>query len=59
MTGPMLIFLTFLLVIAGGSLYSAGEAGWAQMLWVLASGTAGAGVGIWIESVKRKDPDGK
>jgi 4-hydroxybenzoate polyprenyltransferase len=39
-----LLFLTFVLVAVGGSLYVQGYAGWAQLLWVLGSGTAGAGV---------------
>lgn len=33
---------TFALVAVGIGLYGAGNAGWAQFLWVLASGTAGA-----------------
>lgn len=42
--GWSLIFVTFLLVVFGALLYVNGDAGWAQLLWVFASGTAGAGV---------------
>jgi hypothetical protein len=52
MTGYALIFITFLLVVFGGALYIEGQAGWAQLLWVLASGTAGAGIIYLIESHK-------
>ena len=36
--------LTFALVIVGAILYDAGSVGWAQLMFVTASGTAGAGV---------------
>lgn len=42
--GWALITATFLLVVAGCWLYAGGYVGWAQFLWVIASGTAGAGV---------------
>lgn len=41
--------LTLLLVFVGCLLYVSGYVGWAQCLWVLASGTAGAGVMLWVE----------
>ena len=47
--GWILISLTVALVIAGAILYDGGSAGWAQLLWVLASGTAGAGVMTFID----------
>ena len=40
---------TFALVAVGIALYEAGEVGWAQMLWVLASGTAGAGCVVALD----------
>ena len=48
---PALAFLslTTLLVILGCGLYVNEQAGLAQFLWVLASGTAGAGCVLWIE----------
>lgn len=56
MTGPVLVFATFLLVVAGGVLYLDGQEGWAQFLWVLASGTAGAGCVAWIDSWREGRP---
>jgi uncharacterized membrane protein len=44
-----LITITFLLVVLGCVLYISGAVGWAQLCWVLASGTAGAGVVLIIE----------
>ena len=44
-----LLAVTFVLTAVGGWLYLAGEAGWAQFLWVLASGTAGAGVALLVD----------
>lgn len=38
----LLLLLTSLLVAVGCVLYVIGNEGWAQLLWVLASGTAGA-----------------
>ena len=35
---------TFALVIVGAILYDGGNVGWAQLMFVIASGTAGAGV---------------
>lgn len=46
----ILLLLTAGLVAGGCVLYATGLVGWAQMLWVLASGTAGAGVTLLIES---------
>lgn len=42
--GVALLGLTAVLVVAGCALYVAGLVGWAQLTWVLGSGTAGAGV---------------
>jgi hypothetical protein len=44
-----LLTVTVLLVVLGCVLYSFDSVGWAQLLWVLASGTAGAGVVLLIE----------
>jgi hypothetical protein len=44
-----LITLTFLLVVGGCALYLMDYVGWAQMLWVFASGTAGGGVVLILE----------
>jgi hypothetical protein len=44
-----LIFATFLLVLVGCWLYVSDSVGLAQLLWVLASGTAGAGVVLLVE----------
>ena len=48
-SGWALILLTVLLVIAGSALYVADLIGWAQMLFVLASGTAGGGIVLLME----------
>jgi hypothetical protein len=47
--GWALIALTFILTAAGFMLFLAGMAGWAQFLWVVASGTAGAGIVMILE----------
>lgn len=44
-----LMLLTVLLVALGCVLYGYGYVGWAQLYWVMASGTAGAGVAMWID----------
>lgn len=46
--GTVLLILTFLLVTIGCVLYVLDWVGWAQFLWVLASGTAGAGVVLFV-----------
>jgi len=48
-SGWLLILVTLLLVAAGCGLYVAGLIGWAQMLFVLASGTAGGGIVLILE----------
>jgi len=48
-SGAYLILLTALLVAVGCVLYAAGSVGWAQMLWVLASGTAGGATVLILE----------
>jgi hypothetical protein len=47
-----LIVLTSLLVVGGCALYVLDLVGWAQMLWVMASGSAGAGMVLLIEEHK-------
>ena len=49
MSGWMLILATLGLVAVGCWLYVAGLIGWAQMLFVLASGTAGGGIVLLLE----------
>ena len=41
-TGWTMLLLTLALVLVGCGLYVAGMVGWAQALWVIASGSAGA-----------------
>jgi len=47
--GNGLLLLTLVLVLFGCGLYVADWVGVAQLLWVLASGTAGAGVMAWLD----------
>jgi hypothetical protein len=49
-----LISITFLLVVLGCALYYLDYVGWAQFLWVLASGTAGAGCVMILDSKRDK-----
>ena len=56
MPALVLLLATVLLVMIGALLYAVGWIGWAQAGWVFASGTAGAGVTVWIGD-KNKDPD--
>jgi hypothetical protein len=49
MAGPLLMAATLLLVAVGCGLYVADWVGLAQAAWVLASGTAGAGVVLMLE----------
>jgi hypothetical protein len=49
--GAWLLLLTFVLVLVGCVLYVIGNEGWGQLLWVLASGTAGAGIVLFVERV--------
>lgn len=53
----VLLGLTAVLVIGGCVLYAIDLVGFAQMLWVLASGTAGAGVIAWLD-LHRPPSDG-
>lgn len=46
--GWALIAATILLVLIGCGVYIYESVGWAQLCWVLASGTAGAGVVLVI-----------
>jgi hypothetical protein len=48
-TGGAFLLSTLLLVAAGCVLYVSGSVGWAQLGFVLASGTAGAGVVLLVE----------
>lgn len=52
MTAAALLAGTVLLVLLGAVLYAVDALGWAQLLWVLASGTAGAGV---MAALDRRD----
>ena len=47
--GAWMLLLTAALVLLGCVLYVIEYQGWAQMLWVLASGTAGAGTVLFVE----------
>ena len=49
----VLLGITAVLVIGGCILYAYELVGWAQMLWVLASGTAGAGCAVILEERDR------
>lgn len=40
---------TALLLITGASFYALGSVGWAQSCWVLASGTTGAAVALFLD----------
>ena len=46
--GVWLLCCTAALVAVGCALYVTGWVGWAQLLWVLASGTAGAGIVLFV-----------
>lgn len=48
-SGWALILLTVLLVVAGSALHVAELVGFAQLLFVLASGTAGGGIVLILE----------
>jgi hypothetical protein len=48
--GVILLLVTALLVVAGCFVYVNGFVAWAQFFWVLASGTAGAGIVILVEN---------
>jgi hypothetical protein len=43
--------ITVALLFTGTILYVEGYVGWAQSAWVLASGTAGAAVVLWLENI--------
>jgi hypothetical protein len=47
--GSWLLLLTTVLVLGGCILYVTDSVGWAQLLWVMASGTAGAGIVLFTE----------
>jgi len=49
-----LLALTFLLVLVGCGFYVNDSVGWAQLLWVLASGTAGAGMVLVIDDRSKR-----
>ena len=46
--GMWLLIGTAVLVAVGCAMYVTGWVGWAQLLWVLASGTAGAGIVLFV-----------
>ena len=45
----MWLLLTAALVLVGCVLYVIGLQGWAQLLWVMGSGTAGGGIVLFVE----------
>ena len=47
--GMWLLLLTAALVLVGCVLYVIGREGVAQFMWVMASGTAGAGIVLFVE----------
>ena len=47
--GAWLLFITALLVGMGCVLYVSESIGWAQLCWVMASGTAGGGIVLFVE----------
>jgi hypothetical protein len=47
--GAWLLGATLALVVVGCALYVGGHIGWAQMWWVLASGTAGGAVAVFVD----------
>ena len=47
--GMWLLILTALLVAVGCVLYLLDAVGWAQLCWVMASGTAGGGIVLFVE----------
>ena len=49
MTGWLLLLTTIALVLVGCLMYAADWVGWAQLWFVLASGTAGAGIVMLVE----------
>lgn len=50
--GWSLISITFILVVLGCALFALDQPGWAQLMFVLASGTAGAGVVLVVGGSK-------
>ena len=48
--GMWLLIFTAVLVLIGCVLYVIGFAGFAQLLWVMASGTAGGGIVLFVET---------
>lgn len=49
MTGWVMLLITLVLVLLGCGLYVNDSIGWAQGVWVMASGTAGAGVAVLLD----------
>lgn len=49
----LLLAITALLAAIGCALYVGGLAGWAQLAWILASGTAGAGCALILDEGDR------
>lgn len=48
-----LFTITMGLVLGGCALFYLDSVGWAQFCWVMASGTAGGAVVMWIEERRR------
>ena len=53
MAPALLTTLTVVLVLLGAVLYTTGLVGWAQLLWVFASGTAGGAIVLFVEDRTR------
>lgn len=49
LVGAWLLFITVMLVAFGCVLYLMDFVGWAQLSWVMASGTAGGGIVLFVE----------
>jgi len=53
-TWPWLLIITAILVLVGCLMYATGLVGWAQFMWVIASGTAGGFVVALITEEDRR-----
>lgn len=55
MVAAALFSITFLLTLGGMGLFAADYVGWAQFLWVIASGTAGGWIAVLVEHRVHRD----
>lgn len=53
MATALLVLLTVVLVLIGCLMYVLAYAGWAQLFWVFASGTAGGAIVMFLENRTR------